>query len=211
MALANGRAWAGCGRACPDRPPLRGGWDDRRADSIDDVDLQRHGALPGLVRRVRAPSTLGSFLRSFTCGNVLQLQKVHREFLAELARRARCRPGRACWRSSISTPGRNVSTARPPPASRPISSVHSRKRSPSIRAVDRGLGIVHRRSSARAQDQLRQPSAGGRISLERAARPSRCRREIDEMLPARRVIPPLGRPAWGALPQVPAQSGRGRW
>ncbi|MGH3125850.1 MAG: IS1380 family transposase, partial [Streptosporangiaceae bacterium] len=31
---------------------------------------------------------LGSFLRSFTWGNVLQLQKVHREFLAGLARRA---------------------------------------------------------------------------------------------------------------------------
>jgi hypothetical protein len=37
---------------------------------------------------VRAPSTLGSFLRSFTWGNMLQLQKVHRQFLAELARRA---------------------------------------------------------------------------------------------------------------------------
>jgi hypothetical protein len=37
---------------------------------------------------IRAPSTLGSFLRAFTWGNVLQLQKVHREFLAELARRA---------------------------------------------------------------------------------------------------------------------------
>ena len=32
-------------------------------------------------------------LRSFTWGNVLQLQKVHREFLAELARRAPLLPG----------------------------------------------------------------------------------------------------------------------
>jgi hypothetical protein len=37
---------------------------------------------------VRAPSTLGSFLRSFTWGNVLQLEKVSRLLLTELARRA---------------------------------------------------------------------------------------------------------------------------
>jgi len=43
---------------------------------------------------IRAPSTLGSFLRAFTWGNVLQLQKVHREFLAELARRAPLLPGK---------------------------------------------------------------------------------------------------------------------
>ena len=44
------------------------------ADSIDDLDVLRHGAMPGLFGGVRAPSTLGSFLRSFTWGNVLQLQ-----------------------------------------------------------------------------------------------------------------------------------------
>jgi Transposase DDE domain group 1 len=58
------------------------------ADSIDDMDLLRHGAMPVVFGGIRAPSTLGSFLRSFTWGNVLQLQKVHREVLAELARRA---------------------------------------------------------------------------------------------------------------------------
>jgi len=63
------------------------------ADSIDDMGLLRHGAMPALFGGVRAPSTLGSFLRSFTWGNVLQLQKVHREFLAELARRAPLLPG----------------------------------------------------------------------------------------------------------------------
>ena len=63
------------------------------ADSIDDVDLLRHGAMPALFGGIRAPSTLGSFLRSFTWGNVLQLQKAHREFLAELARRAPLLPG----------------------------------------------------------------------------------------------------------------------
>ena len=58
------------------------------ADSIDDLDVLRHGALPALFGGVRAPSTLGSFLRAFTWGNVLQLGKVNRELLAELARRA---------------------------------------------------------------------------------------------------------------------------
>jgi hypothetical protein len=36
------------------------------ADSIDDMDLLQHGALPGLLGGIRAPSTLGSHLRSFT-------------------------------------------------------------------------------------------------------------------------------------------------
>jgi Transposase DDE domain group 1 len=63
------------------------------ADSIDDLDVLRHGALPVLFGGIRAPSTLGSFLRAFTWGNVLQLQKVHRRFLAELARRAPLLPG----------------------------------------------------------------------------------------------------------------------
>jgi hypothetical protein len=63
------------------------------ADSIEDMDLLRHGALPGLAGGLRAPSTLGSFLRSFTWGNVLQLGKVHRKVLAELARRVPLLPG----------------------------------------------------------------------------------------------------------------------
>jgi hypothetical protein len=63
------------------------------ADSIDDMGLLRHGALPGLFGGIRAPSTLGSFLRAFTWGNVLQLQQVHRGVLAELARRAPLLPG----------------------------------------------------------------------------------------------------------------------
>src|SRR5258707_2878974 len=63
------------------------------ADSIDDMDLLRHGAMPGLFGGVRAPSTLGSFLRSFTWGNVRQLEQVSRELLAELARPAPLLPG----------------------------------------------------------------------------------------------------------------------
>jgi len=36
------------------------------ADSIDDMDLLRHGGMDRLFNGVRAPSTLGTFLRSFT-------------------------------------------------------------------------------------------------------------------------------------------------
>jgi hypothetical protein len=64
------------------------------ADSIDDLDLLRHGAMPALFGGIRAPSTLGSFLRSFTWGNVLQLGKVNRLLLAELACRAPLLPGK---------------------------------------------------------------------------------------------------------------------
>ncbi len=64
------------------------------ADSIDDLNMLRHGALPVLFGGIRAPSTLGSFLRSFTWGNVLQLGKVNRQLLAELARRAPLLPGK---------------------------------------------------------------------------------------------------------------------
>jgi hypothetical protein len=64
------------------------------ADSIDDLGLLRHGAMGALFGGVRAPSTLGSFLRSFTWGNVLQLGKVSRLVLAELARRSPLLPGK---------------------------------------------------------------------------------------------------------------------
>ncbi len=63
------------------------------ADSIDDMDVLRHGAMTDLFEGVRAPSTLGSFLRAFTFGSVRQLEKVSRELLAELAGRAPLLPG----------------------------------------------------------------------------------------------------------------------
>jgi hypothetical protein len=63
------------------------------ADSIDDMDLLRHGAMPDLFAGIRAPCTLGSFLRAFTFGNVRQLEKVNRELLAGLARRTGLLPG----------------------------------------------------------------------------------------------------------------------
>jgi hypothetical protein len=56
------------------------------ADCIDDMDLLRHGAMPDVFGGVRAPSTLGSFLRAFDHGNVRQVQAVHRRILARLAR-----------------------------------------------------------------------------------------------------------------------------
>ena len=63
------------------------------ADSIEDMDLLRHGAMPALFGGIRAPSTLGSFLRAFTWGNALQLEKVSRLVLAELARTTPLLPG----------------------------------------------------------------------------------------------------------------------
>ena len=46
------------------------------ADSIEDMDLLRHGGMARLFGGVRAPSTLGTFLRTFTFGHVRQLDAV---------------------------------------------------------------------------------------------------------------------------------------
>jgi hypothetical protein len=64
------------------------------ADSIDDMDILRHGAMGTLFYGIRAPSTLGSFLRSFTWGNVRQLESAGREFLSNLAVAAPLLPGK---------------------------------------------------------------------------------------------------------------------
>ena len=40
------------------------------ADSVDDLDEIRHGGMGGVPEDVRAPSTLGTFLRSFTSGSL---------------------------------------------------------------------------------------------------------------------------------------------
>lgn len=55
------------------------------ADSIDDLDLLRHGGMKRLFGGVRAPSTLGTFLRCFTHGHVQQLDAVSTRLLAGLA------------------------------------------------------------------------------------------------------------------------------
>jgi hypothetical protein len=54
------------------------------ADSIDDMDVLRAGATPVLFDDLRAPSTLGSWLRSFSHGNVRQLDAVSRELRCRL-------------------------------------------------------------------------------------------------------------------------------
>ena len=56
------------------------------ADSISDMDVLRHGAMPRLFGGVRAPSTLGTFLRAFRFGHVRQLDAVAARVLAGLAR-----------------------------------------------------------------------------------------------------------------------------
>ncbi|WP_369916031.1 hypothetical protein [Plantactinospora sp. KBS50] len=57
------------------------------ADSIDDLDVARHGGMRSLFTSVYAPSTLGSFLRTFTHGHVRQLQAAARQTLIGLAAR----------------------------------------------------------------------------------------------------------------------------
>ncbi len=57
------------------------------ADSIEDMALLRHGAMGRLFTGVRAPSTLGTFLRSFSFGHVRQLDAVASRLLISLAGR----------------------------------------------------------------------------------------------------------------------------
>jgi Transposase DDE domain group 1 len=58
------------------------------ADSIDDMALLRHGGMGRVFAGAYAPSTLGSFLRSFSFGHVRQLDAVASRFLTRLAARA---------------------------------------------------------------------------------------------------------------------------
>jgi hypothetical protein len=65
------------------------------ADSIDDMALLRHGGMGRLFTGVRAPSTLGTFLRSFTFGHVRQLDAVNARLLINLALGTPLLPGAA--------------------------------------------------------------------------------------------------------------------
>jgi len=58
------------------------------ADSIDDMSLLRHGGMGRVFKNAYAPSTLGSFLRSFAFGHVRQLDAVACRFLVGLAQEA---------------------------------------------------------------------------------------------------------------------------
>jgi hypothetical protein len=63
------------------------------ADSINDMDLLRHGGMTRLFSDLRAPSTLGTFLRVFTFGHVRQLDAVAAELLVRLAAATPILPG----------------------------------------------------------------------------------------------------------------------
>lgn len=63
------------------------------ADSIDDVDRLRHIGIRVLFGAIRAPSTAGTFLRSFTHGHALRSHAVHRQLLEVLTRQAPLPPG----------------------------------------------------------------------------------------------------------------------
>ena len=58
------------------------------ADSIDDPDRLRQGGMSRLFGRIRAPSTLGTFLSAFSFGHVKQLDK----------------PPPNCWSTCLGTP-----------------------------------------------------------------------------------------------------------
>jgi len=58
------------------------------ADSIDDMSLLRHGAMGRLFTGARAPSTLGTFLRTFNFGHVRQLDAVASRSLINLCAQA---------------------------------------------------------------------------------------------------------------------------
>ncbi|MFJ2033151.1 hypothetical protein [Streptosporangium sp. NPDC087985] len=63
------------------------------ADSIADLDALRHGGMDKLLSGIRAPSTLGSFLRCLRWGNVRQIEKVSRALPARLAAHTPLLPG----------------------------------------------------------------------------------------------------------------------
>ena len=67
------------------------------ADSISDMDLLRHGGMGRVFDDVRAPSTLGTFLRRFTFGHVRQLDAVAARLLARLAAAIPLLPGAEKW------------------------------------------------------------------------------------------------------------------
>jgi Transposase DDE domain group 1 len=63
------------------------------ADSIEDIDRLRQGGNRGVFEQIRAPSTVGTFLRAFTHGHVQQLSTVLRQSLIALAKRVNLLPG----------------------------------------------------------------------------------------------------------------------
>jgi hypothetical protein len=93
LPAGHARLRGGCGVNAPAKVSCLAAGMAAGAGSIGDMGLLRHGAMGALFAGVRAPSTLGSHLRSYTWGNVLQLEQAGRELLARLARRAPLLPG----------------------------------------------------------------------------------------------------------------------
>ncbi|GAA2114353.1 hypothetical protein GCM10009802_13660 [Streptomyces synnematoformans] len=58
------------------------------------MDVLRHGAMSRAFGGIRAPSTLGTFLRAFTWGHVRQLESATEAFTANLVGTAGCCPAR---------------------------------------------------------------------------------------------------------------------
>jgi len=83
------------------------------ADSIDDMDVLRHGGMDRLFTGVRAPSTLGTFLRTFTFGHVRQLDAVASRFLIALTKKPRSCPAPTKPAMSTSTTPSKPPTATP--------------------------------------------------------------------------------------------------
>ena len=63
------------------------------ADSIEDIDRLRQAGNRGVFDQIRAPSTVGTFLRAFTHGHVQQLSTVLRQSLIALAKQVNLLPG----------------------------------------------------------------------------------------------------------------------
>ena len=86
------------------------------ADSINDMDLLRRGGMGRLFSGVRAPSTLGIFLRAFTVGHVRQLDAVDSRFLPRPAGQAPILAGaeRMVWLDVDDTVARPMATPSKP-------------------------------------------------------------------------------------------------
>jgi hypothetical protein len=83
------------------------------ADSIEDMDVLRHGAMPGLFDGIRAPSTLGSFLRRSPGAMCASWTPWPGGSWPSWRRPRRCCPAATCWRSSTWTRCRSGSTDMP--------------------------------------------------------------------------------------------------
>ena len=71
------------------------------ADSIDDLDSLREGAVGTLLPGVKAPSTLGTFLRAFTFGHVRQLGAAAAAMLTALCGLANLLGGQQSHRDAV--------------------------------------------------------------------------------------------------------------